>query len=224
MIAELRLAGLLWLRTRAALLPTAALLFAIVGVYAQPENEIWSSYAFTALLLALLAAVFVIALAAAEPSSQRQFFLSLGPPSVTRGRRFAAYSAVAVVLAVVAAVLPAILGAFSVAPSPSDVLVATLVHVACALLGVSAGSAVASPVVRRPAIGIVLVLAYTLLEVALTPVVPALGGPMWIVERLLGHHQIAVSYVVPPLLGVVVQIVALGAVATALPPRRETAT
>lgn len=224
MIAELRLAGLLWLRTRAALLPTVALLFAIVGVYAQPENEIWSSYAFTALLLALLAAVFVIALGAAEPASQRQFLLSLGPPSLARGRRMAAYAAVAVAFAIVAAVLPAALRAFSTTPSPSDVLVATLVHVVCALLGVAAGSAVASPVVRRPAIAIVLVLGYAMLEVALTPVAPVLGGPMWIVARLLGHHEIAVTYLGPPLFCALVQVIGLAAIATTLPPRRETAT
>lgn len=221
MIDQLVLAGRLAVRTRAALVPTAVALFAAIVIYAQPDNPVWASYALTASLLAALAASVVIALAAAEPAGQRQLVLSLAGPGRERGRRTAAHLVVVAVLAVPVAALPALLGVFQTTPGVGVVVLAIVVHVVVGALGVVAGHVVAPPIVRRPPVALVLLLVYAMVEVGLTTGVPALGGALWVLSRMLSDHDPGPSRLALPLLATVAQAGLLAAAAAALAPRRE---
>jgi hypothetical protein len=193
--ARLRYLALTAARTRAVLPPLAATLFAVIGVYAYPDNEPRATLAVTALMACGLAAWTVGAVLAGEPEPQAEMAsVALGGRGERTGLDVMLVGAAALVLTVVFLVYPLALGALGVpnvyTPSitGADLGAGALAHLCCAALGGTIGVLYAPPRLTRRATAIAAVLATLLALVA----VGRVGGPIAVARALsdAGAHPV----------------------------------
>ena len=177
-------------RTRAALVPIAAGVFVLIGVYASPRNEVGATFALTAVLSCALAAWLVGAVLAAEPRPQAD--MATAALGGQRGRvrldgrliMLVASGLTAAFVAYPLALDTVVDRVFEAPVKAGDVVAATLAHLSCALLGGAIALLFAPPRVTRRATGIALVLAVLLGLVAISRPLGALGGPLAVAEAL----------------------------------------
>jgi hypothetical protein len=189
--ARLRYLTLTATRTRAALPPLAATLFAVIGVYAYCENEPRATFAVTALMACGLAARAVGAVLAGEPDPQAEMAsVALGGRrertgldvmlvgAVSAGLTFAflAYPLALVALGVPNEFKPRVQG--------DDLVAGLLAHLCCAALGGTLGLLFAPPRLTRRATAIAAVLATLLALVAVAIVLGPVGGPVAVARAL----------------------------------------
>jgi hypothetical protein len=178
-------------RTRAALPPLAATLFAVIGVYAYRENEPRAAFAVTALMACGLAAWAVGAVLAGEPGPQAEMAsVALG------GRRDRTTLDVMLVGAVCAGLTIAFLGyplalvalgvpkEFKPAVQGGDVAAGLLAHLCCAALGGAIGLLYAPPRLTRRATAIAAVLGTLLALIAAASALGPVGGPVAVASAL----------------------------------------
>jgi hypothetical protein len=183
-IGGARYLWLVALRSRAALIPLAAALFAVVGVFAGARNEVGPSWALTSMLCCALVAWFVFAVLDAEPQPQCDIVtVALGGH---RGRRrlevslvlSASLSASALFIA-----YPTVLGRFDRAPGLGDLVAAALAHVASGLLGGGIAILFSRPRLTRRASAITAILVTLVLLVA-SGSVSGVVGPFGVAQQL----------------------------------------
>ncbi|HEX4345045.1 MAG TPA: hypothetical protein VHZ31_05740 [Solirubrobacteraceae bacterium] len=89
MTGRLRYLRLTAARTRAPLLPLAACVFWVVGIYSYEHNEVGQTFGLTALLCCALDAWLVAAILAGEPAAQADMASAALGGDVRRARRHA---------------------------------------------------------------------------------------------------------------------------------------
>jgi hypothetical protein len=183
--ARLRYLALTAARTRAALPPLAATLFAVIGVYAYRENDPGETFATTSLMACGLGAWAVGAVLAGEPDAQSDMATTaLGGRGARAGLEVMLVAAVAVGLTVVFLAYPLGLVAIGVANEfdptvrAGDVAAGVIGHLCCAALGGAIGVLFAPPRLTRRATAIAAVLATLLALVALSVALGPVGGPV----------------------------------------------
>jgi hypothetical protein len=144
--ARLRYLALTAARTRAALPPLAATLFAAIGVYAYRENEPGASFAVTALMACALAAWAVGAVLAGEPEPQHDMATAaVGGRRARAGLEALLVTAVAAGITAIFITYPLALVALGVGNEfqprvrAGDVVAGVLGHLCCAALGGAVG-------------------------------------------------------------------------------------
>lgn len=116
--------------------PVALLVFGVVGVYAQPGNQMLASFAVTALLSALVCTLLVVA-AEKESAGTATELLTVrygGASAAWRGRITLAIIATSVVAPPCIA-WPLVTGAFAERPGLDELAAGVLAHLACGLFG-----------------------------------------------------------------------------------------
>jgi len=185
--ARLRYVLLSATRTRASLIPMAASIFAILGVFAYRGNEVGSTWGLTALLSCALAAWLVSAALVAEPAAQAD--MATVAVGGRRGRArleltLIALSAVGLTAGFLTfPLLTSPLGSqpmFVPAALPVDVVAAAIAHLTCAALGGAIGALCSPPRLKRPATVAAATLAALLALVALG----SAGGPVAVARAL----------------------------------------
>jgi hypothetical protein len=183
--ARLRYVALSAARTRAALPPLAATLFAVIGVYAYPENEPGGAFAVTSLMACGLAAWAVGAVLAGEPEPQHDMATAaLGGRGARAGLEALLVAAVATALTAVFLAYPLALVALGIGDEfkpdvrGGDVVAGVLGHLCCAVLGGAIGVLFAPPRVTRRATAVAAVLAGLLVLVPLSTALGPVGGPV----------------------------------------------
>lgn len=168
-------------RSRAALVPIAAYLFVLLGVYAYRRNEVDASYSVTALLLFPLSAWLAAASAFAEPWTQRQIVAAAagGPGPALRGR-VRALGLVVSVMAVTDVVFPIVARVFDRKVSGEDVITGLLGHLGTGAFGVAVGLVPVPPTVRRPPMAFLAITVYALAAVPLYDLAPVLSPVAWL--------------------------------------------
>lgn len=185
MIGGVRYLTLTAARTRAPLLALAATIFAVVGTFYGPRNEVGGTWALTSLLAVGLAAWLVLAVLTAEPQPQADIATAglggLGP----RARVTAAFVVlVAIGLAIVFAAYPFLLDLVAAEPvferplQGGDVLATVAVHITSAAVGGAIGVLCSPPRIVRRASSAGAILALLLLLVVLAKPLGDLGGPV----------------------------------------------
>ena len=155
MTARLGYLALCAARSRAPLVPAAAIAFAAIGVYAYRPNEVGRTFGLTAVLGCGLAAWAAGAILAAEPTAQADMAtVAMG------GRRLGADALLAGALAVVVSTVliayplllgTAVNGVFERPVRAGDVVAAAVAHLGCGALGAAVGILFGPPrVARRP--------------------------------------------------------------------------
>jgi len=168
-------------RSRAALVPMAAYLFVLLGVYAYRRNEVDASYAVTVLLLFPLSAWLAAASAFAEPMTQRLIVTAAagGPGPALRGR-VQALGLVVGAMAVADVVFPIIAGVFDRKVSGEDVITGLLGHLGAGAVGLAVGLVPVPPTVRRPPMAFLAITVYALAAVPLYALAPVLSPVAWL--------------------------------------------
>jgi hypothetical protein len=178
-------------RTRAPLAPLTATILAAIGVYAYPRSGVGETWGLTALIACALSAWLVGTVLAAEPAAQAEMaVVAVG------GRRGRAGLDAALVVLVAAGQMawfvcyPLVarpLGytnVFTVPPRASDVFVAALAHLCCALAGGSLAVLFAPPRLARRASAAAAVMGSLLALVAVSGPLGAVGGPAAVAAAL----------------------------------------
>jgi hypothetical protein len=178
-------------RTRAALPPLAATLFAAIGVYAYPENEPRATFAVTALVACGLAAWFVGAVLGGEPEPQAEMAsVALGGRRERTGLEVMLVAAVSAGVTIAFLVYPLALvavGVPTVFEPPVrgiDVAAGVLAHLCCAALGGTVGVLYAPPRLTRRATAVAAVLVTLLALIAAASVLGPVGGPVAVASAL----------------------------------------
>jgi hypothetical protein len=189
--ARLRYLALTAARTRAALPPLAATLFAAIGVYAYPENEPRATFAVTALMACGLSAWAVGAVLAGEPEPQAEMAsVALGGRSERTGLEVMFVGAVSAGVTIVFLAYPLALVAlgvpkvFSPPVQGDDIAAGVIAHLCCAALGGTVGVLYAPPRLTRRATAIAAVLATLLALIAAASVLGPVGGPVAVASAL----------------------------------------
>lgn len=179
-----RYAVSLALGSAAALAPVAAVLVALLGVYAYRPNEPAPTFALTALLCAGLSAWLEVALLRAEPDSTRELRRTLlGGARALRSQAVTSLL-IATALTAVFLVWPLATGAFEPRPSGGDLMRAAAGHAAASVWG-SAAAAFAVGVAGRRAgyAGAVVVGVFALTAVG-AGLTAAAGGPLALADAI----------------------------------------
>jgi hypothetical protein len=189
--ARLRYLALTAARTRAALPPLAATLFAAIGVYDYPENEPRATFAVTALMACGLAAWFVGAVLAGEPEPQAEMAsVALGGRSERTGLEVMLVAAVSAGVTIAFLAYPLALVALGVPKvfkppvQGADLAAGVLAHLCCAALGGTVGVLYAPPRLTRRATAVAAVLATLLALIAAASVLGPVGGPVAVASAL----------------------------------------
>lgn len=191
MSAALRYLTVSAARTRAALPPLAATLFAVIGTYAYRGNEPGATFAVTALMACGLAAWTVGAVLSGEPEPQADM-----AAAALGGRRARTRVDVVLVAAVAAGETVAFLAyplglialgvpdVFSPALHRGDVAAGAIAHLCCAAAGGAVGVLFATPRLTRRATAVAAVLAALLALVAVSRPLGPVGGPAAVAQAL----------------------------------------
>lgn len=184
---------LLAARSRAALVPAAAWLFVLVGVYAYNENEVRDSYAITALLLCPLTAWLAVALSHAEPAPQRELLAAASGrgPAATLAVGAAAAGVLGLVAGAVDIVWPVVSGAFDRPVMASDLAVAAVAHGGCAAYGAALGTLASARLVARPGVAFAALAGAAIAAVPLFELAPPLSPAAWTADVLIDGGTIA---------------------------------
>jgi hypothetical protein len=161
---------------RRPLVPLTALVFAVIGVFAYPRNDVGGSWAVTSVLGFGLAAWLVAAVERGIPdATEAMLAVAAGGPRAAWRARVALVGAAAALVAVVFIAYPLLLGSFARAPSSGQVAAAALLHLVCAAAGGALALALAPPV--RLATAFAGILAALLATVAASGALGAVAGP-----------------------------------------------
>ena len=184
---------LLAARSRAALVPAAAWLFVLVGVYAYDQNAVRDSYAITALLLCPLTAWLAVALSHAEPAPQRELLAAASGrgPAATLAAGAAAAGALGLVAGTVDIVWPVVSGAFDRPATASDLAVALVAHGGCAAYGAALGTLASARLVARPGVAFAALAGAAIAAVPLFELAPPLSPAAWTAGVLIDGGTIA---------------------------------
>jgi hypothetical protein len=180
-------------RTRSPLPALAAVLFALIGTYAGVHNEVGSTFALTSLMSGGLAAWLVFVVLAGEPQTQADM------ATVALGGRSGRLRLEALLVAFVAGFLTALFIAYPLVLSDifgravfnrtveaSDLILATVAHLGCALLGGSTGVLFAPPRIKRRASACAAISGTLLVLVGAAPPKDISAGPIAL-ARALDH-------------------------------------
>ena len=165
MRAALRYLGLTAARSRTPLVPLAATVFALVGVYAYRPNEPGETFALTSVLACGLAAWLVAAVLDGEPRAQAEMAVAaLGGRRRRTAMDVLLVAVVAALLSVAFLAYPLVLGlvldgVFEPGADAGDVAAAAIAHPASALLGGAFALLCSPPRVARRATSAALVVA-----------------------------------------------------------------
>lgn len=192
MTAGLRRYGSAAARDRGILAPLVALASVLLGVYATRPNDVQSAWALTGLLAFPLTAWLVGTALRSVPEPHREMDVAaLGGAGAGDRVTLALAALLAAVVAALLLAWPLLIGAFDPAARARDVALGAAGHVICAALGGQLGRTLVPPVVDRRATAAAVVLAATLLSVALAPAVGTAAGPMAVSEALAGDDSAA---------------------------------
>lgn len=172
-------------RARAPLLALAATLFAVVGTFYQPYNQVGSSWALTSLMAAGLAAWLTLTVLSAEPAAQAEIATAaLGG----QGRRLRVSATLALSLAAGLTVLfiafPLLLQlvvrppVFDRPVQMLDIVAALITNFTGAAVGAAIGVLCAPPRILRPAASAAAALGGLLTLVVFAAPLGKLGGPL----------------------------------------------
>lgn len=184
----------LWIvgtRSRAPLLPLALALFLLIGIFADPHQDIGQTWGLCAVLCCALSALLVGAILAGEPATQADMaVVALGGRARRLRLDLALVGAAGLALTVAYLAYPLVMTRFrpelfTRAVRPGDVLAAAIALAAAAVLGGALGLLFAPPRVTRRATAV----AATLLAVvALVAVAKPLG---WVSGPVGAAHALA---------------------------------
>jgi hypothetical protein len=187
---QLRYLRLIAARTRAPLPAIAAVIFALVGIFSGPRNEVGSTWALTAVVGAGLSAWLAGAILLGEPQAQAD----MATAAVGGGRGRARLElllacALAVGIGAASVLYPLALQlagreVFAPRPGDADVAAAFLAQLGCCFLGASIGALFAPPRVRGRANAAAATLAATVVIVGLVSTLGPLGGPVEVARQL----------------------------------------
>ncbi len=185
--ARLRYVLLSAARTRTPLVPAAASIFAVLGVFAYRGNEVGESWGLTAVLSCGLAAWLVGAVLAGEPQAQADMATAALGGRKGRARLELvpiALAAAGLTVAFIAyPLLTSPLGStpmFVPAARPGDVVAAALGHACCAILGGAVAVLFAAPRLVRRATAVAATTATLLALVA----IESIAGPVAVAQAL----------------------------------------
>lgn len=168
------------------LLPTAGLLlFAVIGVYAQRQNPVLGSFAVTAIVTALICALFVVAVERESAGTATELLTAAnGGAAVAWRGRLILVGVVTCPVTIFCLAWPTATGAFTQPPGAGDLLAAALAHVACGLFGGALALVLSAP--TRGAVAFVAILVLIVGSVPLATAFGAVAGPGGI-ARALNH-------------------------------------
>jgi hypothetical protein len=181
-------------RTRATLVPAAGCLFAVIGTFAGPRNEVGGAWALTALFGCALGAWLTGAILAGEPAAQADM------ASVALGGRAGRLRADAVLTATVALALTALFIIYPLAlgtvrehvfdrrPGAADITAAAAVNLVCTAFGAALGVLFAPPRVLRRATATAATLTVLIAALAIGDSLGAVGGPVAAAQHLSDAH------------------------------------
>lgn len=205
MRARLRYLRLVAARTRTPLVSAAAALFTLIGIFADPRQEVGATWGLTALLAGALTAWLVAAVLSSEPEPQAEMTtIALGGLGGRRTLELTLVVSLAAVLTVLFIGYPVGLvqlagrEVFDRNLTGVDVVNALSAHVACTLLGGALGMLFSPPRVRRRATAFVAITLTLLALVALAPPGDVPLGPLAIAHQLakVGAHTVSVQALV----------------------------
>lgn len=179
-------------RTRAPLPALAAMLFALLGVYAYRPNEVGPTWGLTALICSALAAWLVGAVLDGEPGPQADMTnAALGGRSRRDRLDLLLVAAVAAGLTVTFVAGPLAVGLILTDPpvfqrpvQAGDVAAATLAHLSCGALGGAIAVLFAAPRVARRATAVAAVLATLIGLIAISGPLRGMGGPLAVARAM----------------------------------------
>jgi hypothetical protein len=178
-------------RTRAPLMPLAATVFALLGVFASQRNEVGSTWGLGAVMCCALAAWLVGSVLAGEPAAQADMAaVALG------GRRQRAYLDASFVVLVAVALTVCFLAVplgmlalgigqvFDRSIALGDVTAAAVALLSCAMFGGAVALVFGPPRVTRRATSVALVLGVLLVFAAASGSIGLVGGPVRVAKAL----------------------------------------
>jgi hypothetical protein len=190
-IGRLRYLRLTAARTRSPLVPLAACVFWVVGIYSYPRNEVGQTFGLTALLCCALAAWLVGAILAGEPAAQADMAsAALGGRRPRAEMDLLLAVMVAAGLAVLFVGYPLLLTAlgrsktFAPHARAGDVAVALVSHLVCATLGGTIAILFGAPRIMRRATSAAAILTTLIVLVALSGRAGSVGGPASVAKAM----------------------------------------
>lgn len=164
------------LSSRRLLAPLALVLFALIGVYADGQNEVQGSFAATA-ALSLVFCAWLVAALEREIGPTAGAILTVRAGGAVRGwvGRLTIVAIVTLGLTIAFLVYPTALGAFKRPVGAGDLLAAAITHVACGAAGGALALLLAQP--ARPATAFAAIIAFTIGSIELARPLGALAGP-----------------------------------------------
>ena len=153
MIFEARMVLRTLTRSKGFFGPLLVFVFVLVGVYEGAPNEVGSSYAITALLLAPIMAWTTAAFLYAEPPAQRDLALpAAGSEARLITGRVLGLLIIAFIFTALDLLLPAVTNVQDRTVDSNDLLAAAIAHGSAAVLGIGAAATFAPPLIKHPGI------------------------------------------------------------------------